>query len=104
LRIESPGFKRDLRRIHTNVQEVVPQFEGWFRRKAFDEPLQQCTDQNWIARYNGARQTLDRLTAHADVVRRACPRYQVDLYEHLLVVVNSYSTSRLNAGSSAVRL
>jgi hypothetical protein len=86
-----PAFERDVRRIEMNVYELVPEFEGWFRRKTFDEPVQECTDQSWIARYDGARQTVDRLTSRVDAVRRACPRYQVDLYQHLVAAVDAYA-------------
>ncbi|HSB71038.1 MAG TPA: hypothetical protein VLT62_17050 [Candidatus Methylomirabilis sp.] len=86
-----PGFEKDLKGIAVTVQELLPEFEGWFRRKTFDEPLEHCTDQNWPARYDGARQTHDRLSNCAGPVRKACPRYQVDLYEQLLAVVESYA-------------
>jgi hypothetical protein len=86
-----PEFERDLKKMCVTIQELVPEFEGWFRRKTFDEPLQECSDQNWIGRYDGARQTHDRLSGLLGEVRAACPRYQVDLYERLLAVVESYS-------------
>lgn len=91
LQTEWPAFERDVRRIEMNVHEVVPEFEGWFRRKTFDEPVQECTDQSWTARYDGARQTVDRLTSRADGVRRACRRYQADLYQHLIAAVDAYA-------------
>jgi hypothetical protein len=86
-----PAFENDLKAITVKVQELLPQFETWFRRKTFDEPLQHCTDQNWSARYDGARQSHDRLSEHAVQVRKACPRYQIDLYEQLISIVESYA-------------
>src|SRR6266702_3175470 len=86
-----PAFENDLKGTAVAVQVLLPELERWFRRKTFDEPLQQCTDQNWPARYDGARQTHDRMLDHLDAVRNACPRYQVDLYEQLLALVESYA-------------
>jgi hypothetical protein len=86
-----PAFEKDLKSIAVTVQELLPEFERWFRRKTFDEPLQQCTDQNWPGRFDGIRQTHDRLSDHVATIRKACPRYQVDLYEQLLAVVESYA-------------
>jgi len=73
------------------VQDLLPELERWFKRKTFEEGVCQCTDQNWIGRYDGARETHDRLARDLDRVRAACPRYQVDLYERLLRLVESYA-------------
>jgi hypothetical protein len=86
-----PRFERDLRGLEIPLQQLVPEFERWFRRKTFEEPLDQCSDQAWIARYDGARQTQDRISTRLGAVRASCPRYQIDLCEHLLVLVESYA-------------
>jgi hypothetical protein len=86
-----PQFERGLRLLSLPVQRLVPALEGWFQRKTFVEALDRCTDQAWIARYDGAQQTRDRLDAQLETVRAACPQYQVDLYEHLLMMVGSYA-------------
>ncbi len=86
-----PAFDRDLKKLHVTVQQLLPEFERWFRRKTFEEPLQQCTDQNWLGRYDGARQTHDRLSEHVASVRLACPRYQADLFDRLLALVEAYA-------------
>ena len=86
-----PAFERELNRLRVNLPELLPEFERWFRRKTFDEPLQECTDQNWLGRYDGARQTWHRLTEHVRTVRLACPRYQADLYERLVALVEAYA-------------
>jgi hypothetical protein len=86
-----PRFEQALARLEIPVQQLVPDFEDWFRRKTFEEPLNQCSDQAWTARYDGARQTEDRIRACLDGVRATCPRYQIDLCEHLLVLVQSYA-------------
>jgi hypothetical protein len=83
-------FEKELRGTSVPIQQLLPKFERWFHRKTFDEPLQQCTDQNWLGRYDGARQTHDSLSEHLGLVRDACPRYQVDLYDQLLAAVESY--------------
>ena len=54
-------FEKKLRGTSVPVQQLLPKLERWFHRKTFDEPLQQCTDQNWSGRYDGARQTHDSL-------------------------------------------
>ena len=84
-------FEHGIDRLDIPLQQLVPDFEEWFRRKTFEEPLNQCSDQAWTARYDGARQTQDRITSRLAVVRATCPRYQVDLCEHLLVLVDSYA-------------
>jgi len=84
-------FERGLRQLELPVQQLIPAFEGWFQRKTFEEPLDRCTDQAWVARYDGARQTHDRLMAQREAVRAACPRYAVDLYEYLLMLLESYT-------------
>ena len=88
---EWPAFERDTRRIGIMVHDLIPKFERWFTRKTFDEPLQQCTDQNWLARYDGARETRNRLDDNVADVRGACMPYQVDLYEQLRTAMDSYS-------------
>ena len=85
-----PAFEYELRAIKSDVQEIVPDFETWFRRKTFEEPVRECVDQSWMDRYNGARQTLDRVRGELLAVQRACHRYQVDLYERLISVLDGY--------------
>jgi hypothetical protein len=86
-----PAFERELGRLHISMPQLVPEFEAWFRRKTFEEPLPQCTDQDWLGRYEGARQTHERLSAQIASVRSACPRYQVDLYARLLSLLDAYA-------------
>jgi hypothetical protein len=85
-----PAFERELEAIRIDVQEIVPDFETWFRRKTFEEPVRECVDQSWMDRYNGARQTLDRVRRELPAVQGACHRYQVDLYERLVSVLDGY--------------
>ena len=84
-------FEQELRGLGIPLQQLIPQFERWFQRKTFEEPLDQCSDQAWVARYDGARQTQDRIDARLGAVRAACPRYQSDLCEHLRMLVESYA-------------
>ena len=85
------GFEEELKRIAVPIIDLIPNFEGWFHRKTLEEPLQQCTDQNWTGRYDGVRQTHDRLSDHISSIRQACPHYQINLYEKLLGVVEAYA-------------
>jgi hypothetical protein len=89
---EWPSFDRNVQAISVKVQTLLPDFESWFREKAFDEALDQCTDQNWIARYENVVRALLRLRENEEAVQAACSRYQVDLYMHLSALVDAYRT------------
>ena len=85
-----PDFERELRRNAVLVSDVIPDFESWFQRKTFMESLAECTDKNWIARYDGARDTHTLLQRHAEHVRDGCARYQWELYKQLTAVTDAY--------------
>ena len=53
-----PELERDLRRNAVLVADIVPEIDSWFQRKTFVESLDECTDEDWIARYDYARDTL----------------------------------------------
>jgi hypothetical protein len=84
-------FEEFLRNLHISVPEVFPDFESLFRRKTFNEPLKKCAEQNWVGRYDGAQQTHEALQMQLPVVRNACPRQQIDLYEMLIEQVEGYA-------------
>jgi hypothetical protein len=83
-------FERELRRNAVLVSDVIPDFEGWFQRKTFMESLAECTDKNWIARYDGARDTHGLLGRQAEHVRGGCAQYQWQLYQQLIAVADAY--------------
>jgi hypothetical protein len=86
-----PDLEQTLRNLQIPIQELIPEFESLFQRKTFNEPLQHCTAQTWADRYDGARQTYEKLSANYEVVTDACPRYQADLCQKLLVELDGYT-------------
>jgi hypothetical protein len=88
-----PELERDLRHNAVLVTDIIPDFETWFQRKTFVESLSECTDRDWIARYDGARDTRALLTQWAEQVRIGCADYQWQLYQQLMVVTDAYAMS-----------
>ncbi|MBS0592960.1 MAG: toll/interleukin-1 receptor domain-containing protein [Proteobacteria bacterium] len=72
------------------LSEVFPGFEALFERKTFREPIVECTDQGWISRYDGARETLLAVERRLDVVERCCQPWQVWMYRKLLSQLDGY--------------
>jgi hypothetical protein len=60
------------------LEKIFPEFGSLFRRKTFEESMHDCLSQNWIDRYNGARDTQRALKAMQDTVRKACPRFEAN--------------------------
>ena len=83
-------LEQQLKRNAVLVADVILDFESWFQRKTFVESLTECTDKNWIARYDGARDTHTLLVRHADRVRDGCARYAWELYQQLMTVTDAY--------------
>ena len=73
-----------------SIEELVPGFERIFHRKTFHEPMDECADQNWLDRYYGARQTLDRLNAIRDAADIRWQPYQKTLVQELILAVDGY--------------
>lgn len=72
-------------------KEVIPDLEELFRRKTFQESVYDCLSQEWIDRYNGARDTQLRLKQHAGTVRQACRPFIADVFDELVAVLDSYA-------------
>jgi hypothetical protein len=72
------------------LEEIVPEFEGLFRRKTFQECMYDCLDQDWLRRYNGARDTFNKLEGHQQNVLRACRVFVSDVYATLMASLDSY--------------
>jgi len=85
-----PELEQELRRNAVLVADVIPEFESWFQRKTFVESLAECTDKNWIARYDGARDTYSLLVRHADRVRDGVAQYERELYHQLVAATDAY--------------
>ena len=72
------------------IDELIPGLEQLFRRKTFNEPLDECTRQSWLDRYDGARQTLERLSRYRQVME-ADDTHLSDLYNELVGQLDGYA-------------
>jgi hypothetical protein len=72
------------------ASKLIPGLEDIFRRKTFNEPLDECTRQTWIDRFTGARETIAGLKAYAAAVN-ADNTYILDLYNELVVQLDAYA-------------
>jgi hypothetical protein len=72
------------------LEEIVPEFEGLFRRKTFQESMYDCLSQDWLSRYNGARDTVNKLKGHEQNMLRACRAFVSDIYAALMASLDSY--------------
>jgi hypothetical protein len=88
---EWPAFERQLSSLHARIEQTVPEFESLFQRKTFNEPLARCTAQTWVERYVGARETRELLAGHEQLVNRACPPWQRDLFDQLQAELDGYA-------------
>ncbi len=70
--------------------DLIPGLEDLFRRKTFNEPLEDCTRQSWIDRFTAVRETLAALESHRPVMT-ADNSYLLDLYNQLGAELDGYS-------------
>lgn len=84
-------FRKELDELAIPARDLIRELDSWFQRKTFNEPLHACADQAWLRRYDGASQTRDRLSAHINQVRAACPEHESSLFEMLLSEVDGYA-------------
>ena len=73
------------------VTSIFPGLAGLFDRKTFQEPVDECTDQSWFQRYDGAVATRDALQAQQKLVTAECDAPLADLYRDLLAAVDGYA-------------
>ena len=84
-------FERAVKAIGPQpAAELIPGFEDMFRRKTFNEPLEECTRQSWIDRFTAVRETLAALEARRPVMA-ADNTYLLDLYNQLGSELDGYS-------------
>jgi hypothetical protein len=89
-----PWQSLERRRRHVpplTLTEAYPGFARLFRRKTFDEPVEECVAAQWLARYDGARETLRELRDREEIVARCCRPYVVDAYKRLVIEVDKYA-------------
>ena len=70
--------------------QLIPDLEDLFRRKTFNEPLDECTRQSWIDRFTAARETIAGLETYRDAMK-ADGTYLLDLYNDLLGELDGYA-------------
>ena len=73
------------------VPSIFPGLAGLFDRKTFYEPVDECTDQSWFQRYDGAVATRDALQAQKELVAAECDAQFADVYRDLVVTVDGYA-------------
>jgi TIR domain len=73
------------------LREIVPEFESLFRRKTFQESMHDCLSQNWLDRFNGARDTQTSLRAHQETVHKACRPFVGDVFDDLVSTLDFYA-------------
>lgn len=81
------------------ADKLIPGLEELFRRKTFNEPLEECTSQNWVERFTGVRETIAGLRRY-DPVMKADNSYLLDLYNELLTHLDVYA---MNMGALLLR-
>ena len=86
-----PRFEDEVRAIGPMpAASLIPDLEGLFRRKTFNEPLEECTRQSWIDRFTGVRETIAGLRTYRPIMR-ADNSYLLDIYEDLLGELDGYA-------------
>jgi hypothetical protein len=73
------------------VTSIFPGLAGLFERKTFQEPVDECTDQSWFQRYDGAMATREALQAQKHLVAAECDAQLADLYRDLAAAVDGYA-------------
>jgi hypothetical protein len=85
-------LKGELDKIKTDrISQVVPNFRDLFHRKTFEENLNDCTNQTWLDRYSGARETWKTLMGHKTVVERICEPSKKELFLQLISAIDGYA-------------
>lgn len=88
---EWPLFEERLRKIEPlQVHDVCPTLDELFQRKTYTEPLDECENQQWRDRCEGARETLYQLRQWKEKVSRGVAPHVLDYYEELVKEVDGY--------------
>jgi hypothetical protein len=70
--------------------QLIPDLEDLFRRKTFNEAIDDCTRQSWIDRFTAARETIAGLETYRPAMK-ADDSYLLDLYNDLLGELDGYA-------------
>jgi TIR domain len=73
------------------ITSIVPDLAGLFRRKTFDEPVQECADQSWFQRYDSVLAARHELKAQNDLVAAEWDASLAELYRDLVADVDGYA-------------
>ena len=73
------------------VTSIFPRLPTLFARKTFHEPVDECMDQSWFQRYDGAIATREALRAQADLVAAECGETAAEMFRELLAQVDGYA-------------
>ena len=76
---------------YESMQEIFPDLERRFRRKTFDEPIDECVSQKWKDRFAGAHVTLDLLKERQPEVRRRAAPHVAQCYDELVAELDYYA-------------
>jgi hypothetical protein len=91
---------------YIGLEEILPEFTDLFRRKTFQESMYDCLNQDWHSRYNGARDTLNKLKEHKpEELKEACGPFVSDVYVALMASLDAYSmglSKLLGTGDSPI--
>jgi hypothetical protein len=74
-----------------SIIELIPDFEQLFERKTFNEPLDECSDQRWIDRYQGAKETARKLKSCQEQVKQNCRRDVCRLFLEMVGQLEGYA-------------
>ncbi len=73
------------------VTSVFPKLPTLFERKTFHEPVDECMDQSWFQRYDGAIAARESLRVQADLVVAECGETAAEMFRELLAQVDGYA-------------
>ena len=86
-----PSFENTVEAIGPQAAaQLIPELEDLFRRKTFNEPLDECTRQSWIDRFTAARETIAALEGYRAIMK-ADNTYLLDIYNDLVSELDGYS-------------
>jgi hypothetical protein len=74
-----------------SVTSIFPQLPTLFQRKTFREPVDECMDQSWFQRYDGAIATREALRARADLVVAESGETAAEMFCDLIAQVDGYA-------------
>lgn len=74
------------------VTSIFPGLPTLFARKTFHEPVDECMDQSWFQRYDGAIATREALRAQAELVVAECGETAAQMFRELVAQVDGYAT------------